>query len=410
MNENLDVKKTRNVHIDLMKGIGIMLVVFAHTYSDSGAIYLFHMPLFFMLSGAVLVYAKHGYSLSRRFKGIMVPYFIFSLLWFAYWWLIESRLRPMHDAPLFPGALGTLNVKVQQFVNIFVATSSGEAFMYNVVLWFLPCLFVADWLYAILRKRKHSWVYVTVSAILYYVAFAKLPALPWCLNLAVLSVSLLFIGHKTYGWLYQTASMCGTALNSVIVVVLTAVFVAIALTCDLRVDMRCGIVPPFYSFYGMAMLGSLIVFTVALVLEKARMVGGGRPRTPYRNSENLQSESIAEVSCLSQGKKGPFEGLQNSSTGMDAYKLKVEKSEIGVLGHAGGVITYFGRNSLIVMCIHEPIKRVLLVVLSKVTAIPVETLRGDVCLSILCTVLLMTVCVPFIWGINKRLPWMIGKF
>ncbi len=61
------------------------------------------------------------------------------------------------------------------------------------------------------------------------------------------------------------------------------------------------------------------------------------------------------------------------------------------------------------MCIHEPIKRVLLVVLSKVTAIPVETLRGDVCLSILCTLVLMAVCVPFIWGINKRLSWMIGK-
>lgn len=347
MNENLDVKKTRNVHIDMMKGIGIMLVVFAHTYSNGGAIYLFHMPLFFMLSGAVLVYAKHGYSLSRRFKGIMVPYFIFSLLWFAYWWLIESRLRPVHDAPLFPGALGTLNVKVQQFVNIFVATSGGEAFMYNVVLWFLPCLFVADWLYAILRKRKHSWAYVAVSAILYYVAFAKFPALPWCFNLAVLSVSLLFIGHKTYGWLYQTATRCGTALNLVAAVVLTAVFVAIALTCDLRVDMRCGIVPPFYSFYGMAILGSLIVFAVSLVLEKFRMVGG--------------------------------------------------------------VISYFGRNSLIVMCIHEPLKRVLLVVLSKVTAIPVETLRGDVCLSILCTLVLMAVCVPFIWGINKRLPWMIGK-
>lgn len=273
--DNIEKKKSRNVHIDMMKGIGIMLVVFAHTYSDSGAIYLFHMPLFFMLSGAVLVYAKHGYSLSRRFKGIMVPYFIFSLLWFTYWWLIESRLRPMHDAPLFPGALGTLNVKVQQFVNIFVATSGGEAFMYNVVLWFLPCLFVADWLYAILMKRKHSWAYVTVSAILYYVAFAKLPALPWCLNLAVLSASLLFVGHRTYGWLYQTACRCGTALNLVIAVVLVSVFVAITMTCDVRLNMKGSLIPPFYSFYGMAILGSLIVFAVSLVLEKIRMVGGG---------------------------------------------------------------------------------------------------------------------------------------
>lgn len=275
MNENLDVKKTRNVHIDMMKGIGIMLVVFAHTCHVNGAIYLFHMPLFFMLSGAVLVYAKHGYSLSHRFKGIMVPYFAFSLLCFLYWWLIEVRLRPVHDDPLFPGALGMLDIKLQQFVNIFVAANIGDSFAYNVVLWFLPCLFVADLLYAIMRKSKYTWAYVVLSAILYYVQFAKLPQLPWCLNLAVLSVSLLFIGHKTYAWLYQTASKYGIAVNLVAAVVLASVFVAITMTCDVRLNMKGSLIPPFYSFYGMAILGSLIVFAVSLVLEKARMVGGG---------------------------------------------------------------------------------------------------------------------------------------
>lgn len=60
---------------------------------------------------------------------------------------------------------------------------------------------------------------------------------------------------------------------------------------------------------------------------KQQYGGGGCPRTPNHNFENLQFESVAEVSCLFQGKKCPFEGLQNSSAGMDAYKLKVEKSE-----------------------------------------------------------------------------------
>ena len=273
--ENTETKKSRNIHIDIMKGIGIILVVFAHTCEYRGAIYLFHMPLFFMLSGAVLVYAKHDYSLVKRFEGIMVPYFVFSLLWFAYWGLIEARLRPVHDVDLFSGVFGTLDVKWQQFVNIFVAKNGPEAFLYNVVLWFLPCLFAADWIYAQLRKSKYAWALVATSAILYYVLFAKLPSLPWCLNTAVLSVSLLFIGHKTYSWLYHTASRYGAIVNLIATVLLASVFVAIAEICNIRLDMKAGIIPPFYGFYGMAMLGSLIVFGIAVVLDKASIVGGG---------------------------------------------------------------------------------------------------------------------------------------
>ena len=41
---------SRNKHIDVMRGIGIILVVLGHTYRNSGMLYLFHMPLFFMLS------------------------------------------------------------------------------------------------------------------------------------------------------------------------------------------------------------------------------------------------------------------------------------------------------------------------------------------------------------------------
>ena len=273
--ENAEIRMSRNMHIDIMKGIGIMLVVFGHTYSNSRTIYLFHMPLFFMLSGAVLVYAKHGYSLSRRFKGIMVPYFIFSLLWFVYWWLVESRLRPVHDEALFPGALGLIDVKWQQFVNIFVARGVAHSFSYNAVLWFLPCLFVADWIYAKIRKCKHSWAFVVVSVVLYYALFANLPRLPWCLNSAVLAVSLLFIGHKSYGWLYQTACKYGVKINLTVTLFLLLIFTAIAHSCNLHLNMCACVVPPFYSFYGMAILGSLVVFGIALVMEKTNTIGGG---------------------------------------------------------------------------------------------------------------------------------------
>lgn len=57
---------------------------------------------------------------------------------------------------------------------------------------------------------------------------------------------------------------------------------------------------------------------------------------------------------------------------------------INNLSVVGGQISYLGKNSLIIMCIHEPIKRVLLVVLSKVSSLPIEELRGNILLSIIC--------------------------
>ena len=67
------------------------------------------------------------------------------------------------------------------------------------------------------------------------------------------------------------------------------------------------------------------------------MSGGGCPRTSAYNSEILQSESLAEVSCPISSIIDPFLGRPNSHISNDAYKLKVEKLKTDVLGRAGGI-------------------------------------------------------------------------
>ena len=47
----------RNENVSLAKGLGIILMVLGHTgfsYYGNGFIYMFHMPLFFFLSGYFL--------------------------------------------------------------------------------------------------------------------------------------------------------------------------------------------------------------------------------------------------------------------------------------------------------------------------------------------------------------------
>lgn len=53
--------KERNVTIDIMKGIGIILMVVGHSGYPSflrNFIYTFHMPLFFMISGYLITESK----------------------------------------------------------------------------------------------------------------------------------------------------------------------------------------------------------------------------------------------------------------------------------------------------------------------------------------------------------------
>lgn len=229
-----------------------------------------------------------------------------------------------------------------------MAENSANVYTYNIVMWFLPCLFVADLIYAKIKNVKGVWVIIIAFIALYYLWVSKLPCLMWSLNIAILVVPFIFIGHKGYPKLVKLASRIPRRNMLVITLVGILFFVFLATQFNIQSDIRGNVIPPFYSFYGMAILGSLIIFCISYLINNLSVVGGQ--------------------------------------------------------------ISYLGKNSLIIMCIHEPIKRVLLVVLSNVSSLPIDDLRGNILLSIICVFILLMVCVPIVNVINKRLAWMIGKF
>lgn len=76
----------------------------------------------------------------------------------------------------------------------------------------------------------------------------------------------------------------------------------------------------------------------------------------------------------------------------------------------GQYLAYLGQNSLIIMCVHEPLKRIILMVLSKVMSIPTDVLRDEIGMSIVATLIVVAVCIPVIEIINRKNSWAIGKF
>lgn len=96
---------SRNVSVDIAKGVGILFVVYGHTFCPfKDYIYLFHMPLFFLLSG--FLYKDNNSireSLISKFKTLIIPYGYFLLLVNSIFILFLFFLdEPIH---LYPGML-----------------------------------------------------------------------------------------------------------------------------------------------------------------------------------------------------------------------------------------------------------------------------------------------------------------
>lgn len=136
------MKNKRITYFDLVKGIGIILVVLGHMENISTELRIwissFHMPLFFVVSG-MLIAAKNEVDITfeysnydvvsiikKKAKGIMVPYLWFSIIYI-----------PIDIANLL--VLG--NVDKHTFIQNILdsATLSGVS-----VMWFLPALFIAE--------------------------------------------------------------------------------------------------------------------------------------------------------------------------------------------------------------------------------------------------------------------------
>lgn len=186
--------------IDIAKGIGIIAVILGHNRffrenapSAYGIIYLFHMPLFFILSGLVITRPVDAASLRKRFIGLAKPYAMGVLLT-----LPLQLMKPEHPSNIHP------------WLGFFWGTGNS---IYNAPIWFLTSLFSALLvLWAVDRltssNRQKSLVGLGMFALSMVMlesqfGFDRLPlneagrplGAPWNFDLAPLVASFLIAGQ-----------------------------------------------------------------------------------------------------------------------------------------------------------------------------------------------------------------------
>lgn len=203
------VRQKRLDDIDMVKGIGIILVVIGHsTYvSENVLTWLasFHMPLFFLVSGILFAH-KRSYEepfaayARKRFCGMMLPYFWFSLIYIG----VDYYYLYAHP-----------EIIDRQFINSAILQALS---LYGIsVLWFLPSIFFGELcLYGLMRKRRPVWLLVPVGCFAAWLPIAGMrliqtyldmeskPFLAWLGNFLIAllrvgpAVVFLLIGYALY--------------------------------------------------------------------------------------------------------------------------------------------------------------------------------------------------------------------
>lgn len=146
---HLEKVQSRIDYIDLLRAAGIILMIMGHIgFGDLFAkwIHIFHMPMFFIISGYFYRDQKIGLVLKKRAKTLLIPYLFFGIMHI----LINSIL--------------TGNFSIHDLYLLFWDNTEGAGIPIAGALWFLTASFFAEILFRAVQKISKSDTVTTLAA------------------------------------------------------------------------------------------------------------------------------------------------------------------------------------------------------------------------------------------------------
>lgn len=180
--------------VDIIKGIGIIIVVISHAYKDPNSsmlkiFYTFSMPLFFFVSGYMFKEENNIKEHAKnKFYQLLIPYFSSLILFLP----ISIYFFPAH-----------LNLFYYNSIPIDIGRYFfGRSNAYSITgsIWFLPCLFFTQVIFNFLRNKLNDNVLnitIFVFLLLGYVNYLyfKWFFLPLYLHLTLAAIPLFYVGY-----------------------------------------------------------------------------------------------------------------------------------------------------------------------------------------------------------------------
>jgi len=197
---NLDNQLDRNSEIeriqwiDILKGIGISAVVVGHIWMPSSKyIFLFHMPLFFFISGYLY---KPGLRtrayLKKKTLHLIVPYVSYLLL-------ISLPIYLKFIIKYLGGSSDILLKNIAEFT--FGLFYGGQCLTdWWGAFWFISCLYFTQLLYNLAYQAVGSRKLFFVVIFLYVLALLNARYVmsfkfPWSVNVTAMAIPFFYVGH-----------------------------------------------------------------------------------------------------------------------------------------------------------------------------------------------------------------------
>lgn len=147
----------RDSALDALKGCGIILMIIGHSLFPSilaRPFLVFHMPLFFIVSGYLFKEKPVVELVKKNFKRVIIPYLFTGCIM----WLCLALLNEQYDwgiSLLFGNAYKTLCWDMSYTVG---------------PLWFLISFFFAALLFSLVNKIPQKWLQMVILLILFYIS------------------------------------------------------------------------------------------------------------------------------------------------------------------------------------------------------------------------------------------------
>ncbi|MGB9938912.1 acyltransferase family protein [Methanosarcina sp.] len=359
--------------IDALKGIGIILVVFAHhklPVALDTYIFSFHMPLFFFISGLLFDFWKHTASaasfVKKRFRSLIVPYFGFALLTCLFYLLLDTGYQP-----------GVTNIdffKASPVENIHsIVYALGPLISYNPPLWFLTCLFVTELLFYGFARKYYSEpgklvLGLTAVGVIGYLYSVYVPfRLPWNSDVALTAVVFYGAGNLFRKFIESEERKPGEKSQA-------------SSDSQPGSGLRKGFLRARNLLPGILTLVNLLYFGYLLHF----------PTAEEMNMNILKYGDFFSYYLLA------FSGIFTF-----VYLFKNVRSS--------KVLEYYGRNSLIVLALHFPVKDLLTKFIVLVFVVDIEAFYYNTGFALGLTVLNLLCLIPVIFLINNYFPFILGK-
>ncbi len=365
--------------IDALKGIGIILVVFAHhslPIALDTYIFSFHMPLFFFISGFLFDFEKYAESAANfvkgRFRSLIVSYFCFALLTCLFYFLLDTGFQPgVTNIDFFK------NSASYGVYSIFYAL--GPLVSYNPPLWFLTCLFVTELIFYLFAKKyyvepKKLVLWLTIAGVIGYLYSVYVPfRLPWNADVALSAVVFYGAGNLFRKFTEQEEKSTANLETGLI---------GPGTDLNLKVNskLREGIsivkkfLPGVFILLNLLYLGYLLEFPTA---DKINM------------------------NVMKYGNFFSFYLLAFSGIFTFVYLFK----KIG----SSKILEYYGRNSLIVLALHFPLKDIMTKLVIIVLGVDAEYFYYNATFALSLTIMNLLCLIPLIFLINNYFPFLLGK-